>query len=77
MIENDQYDTTVNNQLAAGLDYDFVYITPLSTKTRIGLVEQGKLQPLNQQFQHRLSRRDQKSGKHLTNSSRRDSLCWN
>lgn len=48
LIENDQYDTTVNNQLAAGLDYDFVYITPLSTKTRIGLVEQGKLQPLNQ-----------------------------
>ena len=27
LIENDQYDTTVNNQLAAGLDYDFVYIT--------------------------------------------------
>ena len=26
LIENDQYDTTVNNQLAAGLDYDFVYI---------------------------------------------------
>lgn len=48
LIENDQYDTTVNNQLAAGLDYDFVYIAPLSTKTRIGLVEQGKLQPLNQ-----------------------------
>lgn len=48
LIENDQYTTTVNNQLAAGLDYDFVYITPLSTKTRIGLVEQGKLQTLNE-----------------------------
>ncbi len=48
LIESDQYTTTVNNQLAAGLDYDFVYITPLSTKTRIGLVEQGKLQPLNE-----------------------------
>lgn len=48
LIESDQYETTINNQLAAGLDYDFVYITPLSTKTRISLAESGKLQPLNE-----------------------------
>lgn len=48
LIENDQYETTINNQLAAGLNYDLVYITPLTTKTRLNMVEQGQFQALNQ-----------------------------
>lgn len=48
LIEDDQYETTINNQLAAGLDYDFVYIRPLTTKTRLNMVQQGQFQALNE-----------------------------
>lgn len=48
LIPQDQYDTVLQNSVAAGLDCDFVNLTPLDDKTRENLISQGKLQPLNE-----------------------------
>lgn len=48
LIPEDQYDTVLQNSVAAGLDCDFLNLTPLDDKTRANLISQGKLRPLNE-----------------------------
>lgn len=47
LIPQDQYDTVLQNSVAAGLDCDFLNLTPLDDKTRTNLISQGKLLPLD------------------------------
>lgn len=47
LIMDDQYPTVCQTALAAGLQCDFMNITPLDNKTRLSLVEQGRLLAVN------------------------------
>lgn len=47
LIPSDQYTTVIQTQLAAGLDCDFVNLHEVDTKTRVNLIGQGKLVPIN------------------------------
>lgn len=48
LIPSDQYTTVIQTQLAAGLDCDFVNLHEVDTKTRVNLVNQGKLVAINE-----------------------------
>ncbi|MBQ7838971.1 MAG: hypothetical protein IJ390_00550 [Lachnospiraceae bacterium] len=48
LIPADQIENVVQTQIAAGLDYDMVNISTVDTKTRMSLVEQGKLVSVNE-----------------------------
>lgn len=47
LIQDDQFDTVVQTQLAAGIDCDIMNITPLDSITRLRLMEQGSIVPIN------------------------------
>jgi ABC-type glycerol-3-phosphate transport system substrate-binding protein len=47
LIPDDQYETVIQTQIAAGLDCDFVNITGVDLGTRMSLIKQGMLVPMN------------------------------
>jgi len=47
LIKEDQYEVVCQTNLAAGLNCDFMNITPLDIKTRLSMVEQGQLVAVN------------------------------
>lgn len=48
LIAEDQYNTVVQTQIAAGLDCDMLNLQGVDSKTRLNLVKQGILAPVNQ-----------------------------
>lgn len=48
LVPEDQYETVCQTQLAAGLDCDIMNISPLDVKTRLSLVEQKRILPINE-----------------------------
>ncbi len=48
LIASDQYATVVQTQIAAGLNCDMINLQDVDSKTRLNLVKQGILAPINQ-----------------------------
>lgn len=48
LIAEDQYETVVQTQIAAGLNCDMINLQGVDSKTRLNLVKQGILAPVNQ-----------------------------